>query len=112
MCILVCFYVELLRLPLTRAAHLRAAPVVAASRTENLRLALSPASKACVWTPRHRPLVLDADPPTSRQRGHCCRVCAASTRPVSQSRLPQRAQIAALITLFRDRQKKAALRKL
>ena len=54
MCILVCFYVELLRLPLTRAAHLRAAPVVAASRTENLRLALSPASKACVWTPRHR----------------------------------------------------------
>ena len=32
----------------------RAAPVVAASRTENLRLALSPASKACVWTPRHR----------------------------------------------------------
>ena len=62
MCILVCFYVELLRLPLTRAAHLRAAPVVAASRTENLRLALSPASKACVWTPRHRRVVLDADP--------------------------------------------------
>ena len=62
MCILVCFYVELLRLPLTRAAHLRAAPVVAASRTENLRLALSPASKACVWTPRHRRVVRTLTP--------------------------------------------------
>ena len=86
MCILVCSTLES-SLYACRSRS-RAAPV-AASRTENLHLALSPASKACVWTPRNRRVVLDADPPTSRQRGHCCRVCAAYTRPVSQSRLPQ-----------------------
>ena len=110
MCILVCFYVELLRLPLTRAAHLRAAPVVAASRTENLRLALSPASKACVWTPRHRRVSWTLTP-LLRDSVDIAVECVQPIRPASQSRLPQRAQIAALITLFRDRKKKAALRK-
>ena len=58
MCNLVCFYVAS-----TPAAHVRGPrPSLLASRTENLRLALSPASRACVWTPRHRRVVLDADP--------------------------------------------------
>ena len=62
MCNLVCFYVAS-----TPAAHVRGPrPSLLASRTENLRLALSPASEACVWTPRHRRVVLDADPPTLR----------------------------------------------
>ena len=68
MCNLVCFYVAS-----TPAAHVRGPrPSLLASRTENLRLALSRASEASTWTIRRRRGACTRTP-YSRQRGHCCR---------------------------------------
>ena len=101
--ILVCFYDAVaVRACRTHRDGQRAA--VAASRTENLRLALSPASKVCVdATPS--PRVRTLTPLLRDSVDIAVESCAPYTRPVSQSRLPQRIQIAAFITLFRDRKK-------